>query len=181
MASTRGVRGGAGSGAGALLQAWLAGHRERPYPTRTEKAALAFATRLSLAQISTWFANARRRLKKEEMTKLVAGGEEKVTTAPNLTPLRWSIKFAGEFTVTTWVSARFVCMPIRHVCEIVRAWLGNMCGCLFYWLSQALNWISKVHHWIILWPNKLSSCQKPIGYLATVSSNLERRKCVEVQ
>ncbi|KAL5971198.1 Iroquois-clas homeodomain protein IRX-6 [Taenia solium] len=77
VASTRGVRGGAGSGAGALLRAWLAGHQERPYPTRAEKAALAFATRLSLAQISTWFANARRRLKKEgEMAKLGAGRGE---------------------------------------------------------------------------------------------------------
>ncbi|VDK36997.1 unnamed protein product [Taenia asiatica] len=89
VASTRGVRGGVGSGAGALLRAWLAEHRERPYPTRAEKAALAFATRLSLAQISTWFANARRRLKKEgEMAKLGAGREEKATTAPNLAPLR---------------------------------------------------------------------------------------------
>ncbi|VDM30943.1 unnamed protein product [Hydatigera taeniaeformis] len=87
-AATRGARGGAGSGAGALLRAWLAGHQERPYPTRAEKAALAFATHLSLAQISTWFANARRRLRKEErLAKLEVGRGKKTTATINTAPL----------------------------------------------------------------------------------------------
>ncbi|VDO11354.1 unnamed protein product [Rodentolepis nana] len=48
-----------------VLRAWLADHRDHPYPTRAQKTALALATNLSLSQVSTWFANARRRLKKE--------------------------------------------------------------------------------------------------------------------
>ena len=36
-----------------------------PYPTKGEKIMLAIITRMTLTQVSTWFANARRRLKKE--------------------------------------------------------------------------------------------------------------------
>lgn len=50
------------------LKAWLYEHRKNPYPTKGEKIMLAIITRMTLTQVSTWFANARRRLKKE--TKL---------------------------------------------------------------------------------------------------------------
>ncbi|XP_060932314.1 Iroquois homeobox protein 5a-like [Limanda limanda] len=49
----------------ATLKAWLQEHRRNPYPTKGEKVLLAIVTRMSLTQVSTWFANARRRLKKE--------------------------------------------------------------------------------------------------------------------
>jgi hypothetical protein len=49
----------------ATLKAWLYEHRKNPYPTKSEKLMLAIITKMSLTQISTWFANARRRLKKE--------------------------------------------------------------------------------------------------------------------
>ncbi len=49
----------------ATLKAWLYEHRKNPYPTKAEKIMLACFTRMSLNQVSTWFANARRRLKKE--------------------------------------------------------------------------------------------------------------------
>lgn len=49
----------------ATLKAWLYEHRKNPYPTKGEKIMLAIITRMSLNQVSTWFANARRRLKKE--------------------------------------------------------------------------------------------------------------------
>jgi hypothetical protein len=39
--------------------------RKNPYPTKAEKIMLAIITRMTLTQVSTWFANARRRLKKE--------------------------------------------------------------------------------------------------------------------
>ncbi|KAK3086634.1 hypothetical protein FSP39_021250 [Pinctada imbricata] len=55
----------------AALKAWLKEHRKNPYPTKAEKVMLAIVTKMSLTQISTWFANARRRLKKEN------GGELK--------------------------------------------------------------------------------------------------------
>ncbi|XP_052400097.1 iroquois-class homeodomain protein irx-3-like [Carassius gibelio] len=47
------------------LKAWLSEHRKNPYPTKGEKIMLAIITKMSLTQVSTWFANARRRLKKE--------------------------------------------------------------------------------------------------------------------
>ena len=49
------------------LKAWLNAHRKNPYPTKGEKVMLAIITRMTLTQVSTWFANARRRLKKENV------------------------------------------------------------------------------------------------------------------
>jgi hypothetical protein len=47
------------------LKAWLYQHRKNPYPTKGEKVMLAIISQMTLTQVSTWFANARRRLKKE--------------------------------------------------------------------------------------------------------------------
>src|SRR6218665_2083980 len=47
------------------LKAWLYEHIKNPYPTKGEKIMLAIITKMTLTQVSTWFANARRRLKKE--------------------------------------------------------------------------------------------------------------------
>ncbi|OQV23766.1 putative Iroquois-class homeodomain protein IRX-6 [Hypsibius exemplaris] len=47
------------------LKHWLYEHRKNPYPTKGEKIMLAIVTKMTLTQVSTWFANARRRLKKE--------------------------------------------------------------------------------------------------------------------
>jgi len=47
------------------LKAWLSEHKKNPYPTKGEKIMLAIITKMTLTQVSTWFANARRRLKKE--------------------------------------------------------------------------------------------------------------------
>ncbi|XP_026989676.1 iroquois-class homeodomain protein IRX-1b [Tachysurus fulvidraco] len=47
------------------LKAWLQEHKKNPYPTKGEKIMLAIVTKMTLTQVSTWFANARRRLKKE--------------------------------------------------------------------------------------------------------------------
>ncbi|XP_071039107.1 iroquois-class homeodomain protein IRX-6 isoform X2 [Parasteatoda tepidariorum] len=48
-----------------MLKNWLNEHRKNPYPTKGEKIMLAIITKMTLTQVSTWFANARRRLKKE--------------------------------------------------------------------------------------------------------------------
>uniref|UniRef100_A0A4W5NW92 Mohawk homeobox b n=1 Tax=Hucho hucho TaxID=62062 RepID=A0A4W5NW92_9TELE len=45
------------------LKQWLYKHKDNPYPTKTEKALLALGSRMTLIQVSNWFANARRRLK----------------------------------------------------------------------------------------------------------------------
>ncbi|XP_023695489.1 Iroquois homeobox protein 6a-like isoform X2 [Paramormyrops kingsleyae] len=47
------------------LKTWLNEHHKNPYPTKSEKIMLAIITKMTLTQVSTWFANARRRLKKE--------------------------------------------------------------------------------------------------------------------
>ncbi|GMT31062.1 hypothetical protein PFISCL1PPCAC_22359, partial [Pristionchus fissidentatus] len=49
----------------APLKSWLSEHRKNPYPTKADKVMLAYVTKMTLTQVSTWFANARRRLKKE--------------------------------------------------------------------------------------------------------------------
>uniref|UniRef100_T1J2A9 Homeobox domain-containing protein n=1 Tax=Strigamia maritima TaxID=126957 RepID=T1J2A9_STRMM len=49
----------------ATLKAWLNEHKKNPYPTKAEKIMLAIITKMTLTQVSTWFANARRRLKKD--------------------------------------------------------------------------------------------------------------------
>ncbi|XP_038662667.1 iroquois-class homeodomain protein IRX-6a isoform X1 [Scyliorhinus canicula] len=62
------------------LKTWLFEHRKNPYPTKGEKIMLAIITKMTLTQVSTWFANARRRLKKEnKMTwsPRNKGGEDK--------------------------------------------------------------------------------------------------------
>ncbi|XP_045194204.2 iroquois-class homeodomain protein IRX-4-like isoform X2 [Mercenaria mercenaria] len=47
------------------LKLWLLQHKKNPYPNKPEKIMLAILSRMTLTQVSTWFANARRRLKKE--------------------------------------------------------------------------------------------------------------------
>ncbi|XP_021486798.1 iroquois-class homeodomain protein IRX-6 isoform X1 [Meriones unguiculatus] len=62
------------------LKAWLHEHRKNPYPTKGEKIMLAIITKMTLTQVSTWFANARRRLKKENKMTWAPknkGGEER--------------------------------------------------------------------------------------------------------
>uniref|UniRef100_G1QKI4 Iroquois homeobox 6 n=1 Tax=Nomascus leucogenys TaxID=61853 RepID=G1QKI4_NOMLE len=62
------------------LKAWLNEHRKNPYPTKGEKIMLAIITKMTLTQVSTWFANARRRLKKENKMTWAPknkGGEER--------------------------------------------------------------------------------------------------------
>ncbi|CAK6436595.1 unnamed protein product [Pipistrellus nathusii] len=62
------------------LKAWLQEHRKNPYPTKGEKIMLAIVTKMTLTQVSTWFANARRRLKKENQMTWAPknrGGEER--------------------------------------------------------------------------------------------------------
>uniref|UniRef100_UPI00358E33EB iroquois-class homeodomain protein IRX-1 n=1 Tax=Myxine glutinosa TaxID=7769 RepID=UPI00358E33EB len=63
------------------LKAWLNEHRKNPYPTKGEKIMLAIITKMTLTQVSTWFANARRRLKKENKVTWVprAKGDDEDT------------------------------------------------------------------------------------------------------
>ena len=49
----------------APLKEWLRNNEKNPYPSKNEKMMLAVIGGMSLTQVSTWFANARRRMKKE--------------------------------------------------------------------------------------------------------------------
>lgn len=53
-----------------ILKRWLDEHLENPYPSKGEKIMLKMMTQMNLTQISTWFANARRRMKKERRLDL---------------------------------------------------------------------------------------------------------------
>lgn len=46
------------------LKQWLYNHRDQPYPSRADKLQLASLSKMTVVQVSNWFANARRRLKK---------------------------------------------------------------------------------------------------------------------
>ena len=55
-----------------LLQRWFSSHSHHPYPTEDEKAMLQGQTGLSTRQISTWFANTRRRSPSKVARSLLA-------------------------------------------------------------------------------------------------------------
>lgn len=50
-----------------LLREWLIAHRHNPYPQKADKCQLMLMTGLTINQVSMWFANARRRIKKVGM------------------------------------------------------------------------------------------------------------------
>ncbi|XP_062445607.1 iroquois-class homeodomain protein IRX-5-like [Rhea pennata] len=68
------ARAGAGRESTGALKAWLSRHPRNPYPSKGEKVMLAVLCRMSLTQVSTWFANARRRLKKENQASWASRG-----------------------------------------------------------------------------------------------------------
>ncbi|KAL4904100.1 hypothetical protein BDW74DRAFT_185771 [Aspergillus multicolor] len=51
-----------------VLKRWFDQHRDKPYPTKEEKLELSDRSGLTLTQISTWFANTRRRRKNKTMS-----------------------------------------------------------------------------------------------------------------
>ena len=57
----------------AVLVKWIEGHQGNPYPTKAEKQYLAYYSGMNLTQLSTWFANARRRIKKIGMKTWLEG------------------------------------------------------------------------------------------------------------
>lgn len=52
---------------------WIEEHQNNPYPTKAEKQYLAYYSGMNLTQLSTWFANARRRIKKIGMKTWLEG------------------------------------------------------------------------------------------------------------
>lgn len=57
----------------AVLVKWIEDHQSNPYPTKAEKQYLAYYSGMNMTQLSTWFANARRRIKKIGMKTWLEG------------------------------------------------------------------------------------------------------------
>ena len=76
----------------AVLVKWIEEHQSNPYPTKAEKQYLAYYSGMNLTQLSTWFANARRRIKKIGMKTWLEGRStftvDFFPTAPALQPTR---------------------------------------------------------------------------------------------
>ncbi|KAH9278611.1 Iroquois-class homeodomain protein IRX-5 [Echinococcus granulosus] len=98
-----------------LLKKWLYEHRKNPYPTKEEKAMLAAVTRMNLTQVSTWFANARRRLKKENRLTWNATNR---TLPPHLSPPSPSTTFQPlppMFWNEDWSIARTLTSQVHSI------------------------------------------------------------------
>lgn len=91
----------------AVLVKWIEEHQSNPYPTKAEKQYLAYYSGMNLTQLSTWFANARRRIKKIGMKTWLEGRSTFTVdffpaASPALTPSRADYLTNGsEF----WTSA----------------------------------------------------------------------------
>lgn len=73
-----------------VLVRWIKDHRSSPYPSKGDKQMLAVQAGMTLTQVSNWFANARRRIKKigmEEWLEVHAGA---LTDRP-LQPFRYPL------------------------------------------------------------------------------------------
>ena len=75
----------------AVLVKWIEDHQSNPYPTKAEKQYLAYYSGMNLTQLSTWFANARRRIKKIGMKTWLEGRSTftvDIFPSPTLQPTR---------------------------------------------------------------------------------------------
>ncbi|KAM7540060.1 hypothetical protein Aperf_G00000028136 [Anoplocephala perfoliata] len=66
-----------------LLRSWLYNHLSNPYPSKGEKIMFAIITGMTVTQVSTWFANARRRLKKDNQMTWTPGSRSTSGTSPS--------------------------------------------------------------------------------------------------
>ncbi|TMW46005.1 hypothetical protein DOY81_008915 [Sarcophaga bullata] len=80
----------------ATLKAWLNEHKKNPYPTKGEKIMLAIITKMTLTQVSTWFANARRRLKKENKMTWEPKNQHDLLKTNHHTALKHDVKEDDE-------------------------------------------------------------------------------------
>ncbi|KAI1731749.1 homeobox KN domain-containing protein [Ditylenchus destructor] len=60
------------------LKQWLNDHRRNPYPSKAEKTILAIFTKMTMTQVSTWFANARRHEPRRDSSLLENGASNTI-------------------------------------------------------------------------------------------------------
>ena len=75
-----------------VLVRWIKEHRSSPYPSKGDKQMLAVQAGMTLTQVSNWFANARRRVKKIGMDEWLEVHAGALTDRP-LQPFRYPIGF----------------------------------------------------------------------------------------
>ena len=70
----------------AMLRDWMADHKDNPYPSKAERITFTEVAQMAPIQVSTWFANARRRLRKEQNERFArrscGGSREAVSVSP---------------------------------------------------------------------------------------------------
>lgn len=86
----------------AVLVKWIEEHQTNPYPTKAEKQYLAYYSGMNLTQLSTWFANARRRIKKIGMKTWLEGRSTFTVDFP----------FPSRPTMGTEYAGRCVCVCV---------------------------------------------------------------------
>ncbi|KAG5447934.1 hypothetical protein CSKR_100952 [Clonorchis sinensis] len=125
-----------------LLRKWLLQHQLNPYPTKGEKVMLALATRMNLTQISTWFANARRRLKKDnQMTWYPRCRNSQFCPAESYKPIQGNNNTLSAMVLKE-LENKVVYKPIRHIGEHQMDPFTNASGSEINTLSEA----SELHH-----------------------------------
>lgn len=102
----------------AVLVKWIEEHQSNPYPTKAEKQYLAYYSGMNLTQLSTWFANARRRIKKIGMKTWLEGRSTFSIDcfSPLQRPTIASDSYAGELTHRMMVRACVQCMLVVVCC-----------------------------------------------------------------
>lgn len=91
----------------AVLVKWIEEHQSNPYPTKAEKQYLAYYSGMNLTQLSTWFANARRRIKKIGM-KTWLEGRSTFSLDTSYFPSQRADSYSGTFSLS-------YCMCASHL------------------------------------------------------------------
>lgn len=116
------------------LRDWIVTHRSHPYPTRDEKLALAMLTHMRVDQVTMWFANTRRQIRRIGM-KAWSGGLYD-------TALPYRIGNGGKQEQNTLV---FVCFWISSIYSLISIlpinfMHGYLCMIYMYFEVSATVW-----------------------------------------
>ena len=95
----------------AVLVKWIEDHQSNPYPTKAEKQYLAYYSGMNLTQLSTWFANARRRIKKIGMKTWLEGRSTfSLDASYYQTPAIQRDSYSGQYSICMYQYSTRTCM-----------------------------------------------------------------------
>lgn len=144
----------------AALKEWLDEHGQNPYPSKGEKIMLSIITKMTLIQVSTWFANARRRMKKEN--KIFWGNKQQAAAAA-------AAAAASAVAATNATSSRNATNPIRKTGEDGQRVSGSVSGSTnnrLFGQSGTIRYLLQKHHRHLKGSNSMLATQT-----APISSN----------